>query len=110
MVHYVQAAAGGGHTVLLRSDGEVDAIGYNANGQCNVPSLPAGMHYTHVAAGDQFTVLLNNMGQPSMFGKCGNMQADFAGYAERAGIHYVKAAAGGDICVLICSDGGAIAF
>ena len=34
----VQVAAGGYHTVGLKSDGTVVAVGYNVDGQCNVGS------------------------------------------------------------------------
>ena len=49
--HYAQAAAGSrgpsaeGHTVLVRSDGEVVAFGYNGGGRCDVPALPLGTQY-----------------------------------------------------------------
>merc|ERR1712079_516506 len=36
---YVQAAAGGTHTVLLRSDGTAVACGLNGDGQCDLPAL-----------------------------------------------------------------------
>ena len=39
------------HTVARRSDGSVVAWGDNADGQCNVPALPAGLTYVEVAAG-----------------------------------------------------------
>ena len=34
-----QVAAGKFHTVGLRSDGSVVAVGYNGSGQCNVSSM-----------------------------------------------------------------------
>ncbi|CAK0901333.1 unnamed protein product [Prorocentrum cordatum] len=43
---YTQVAAGGGHTVLLRSDGTAAACGLNGDGQCDLPALPAGLTYT----------------------------------------------------------------
>ena len=36
---YTHVSAGGGHTVLLRSDGCAVACGVNNYGQCRVPSL-----------------------------------------------------------------------
>merc|ERR1712060_888156 len=43
---YVQVAAGGYHTVLLRSDGAVVACGWNGDNQCNTPALDGDMTYT----------------------------------------------------------------
>ena len=43
---YTQVAAGGGHTVLLRSDGRAVACGANHYGQCDLPALSAGLTYT----------------------------------------------------------------
>ena len=40
-------AAGGGHTVLLRSDGTAVACGRNADGQCHLPALDGGLTYVH---------------------------------------------------------------
>jgi hypothetical protein len=64
---YVEVAASGrydfwqamydGHTVALRSDGSVVAWGDNSYGQCNVPSLPAGLRYLAVSGGAGFTAI-----------------------------------------------------
>lgn len=48
---YTAVAAGGNHSLALRSDGQVVAWGSNTQGQTNVPDLPAGMRYTAVAGG-----------------------------------------------------------
>ena len=50
-VSYTQVAAGGYHTVLLRSDGRAVACGYNGDGQCTLPEPGDGVSYTQVAAG-----------------------------------------------------------
>lgn len=110
---FKQVAAGGGHTVLLRNDGTVVTDGYNANGQCNTPILPAGLHYTDVSAGDQFTVALRSDGRAVFCGNCNkawNMQLELDMYAGAHDTRYVGAASGGDIIVLLCSDGKAVAF
>ena len=39
---HMQVAAGSHHTVLLLSDGQVVACGYNDFGQCNVPEAAWG--------------------------------------------------------------------
>ena len=46
---YLQAAAGAGHTVLLRSNGEAVAFGDNDGGQCDVPALPPSTRYVQAA-------------------------------------------------------------
>ena len=45
-MRYTAAAAGFSHTVLLRSDGQAVAFGWNDDGQTDVPPLPAGLYYT----------------------------------------------------------------
>eukprot|EP00435_Cladocopium_sp_Y103_P058628 s1077_g20.t1 len=57
---YTQVSAGGGHTVLLRSDGNAVAIGDNGVGQCNIPPLDEGLEYTLSSAGGSHTVLLRS--------------------------------------------------
>ena len=42
---YTQVAAGGGHTVLLRSDGSAVACGCNHSGECDLPALVEGLTY-----------------------------------------------------------------
>lgn len=51
-----QVAAGGSHTVLLRTDGSVAVCGPNDQLQCSVPALPQGVRYVQVAAGTSHTV------------------------------------------------------
>merc|ERR1712232_115928 len=46
---YTQAAAGGLHTVLLRSDGTAVACGDNYDGRCDLPALEPGTTYTEQA-------------------------------------------------------------
>ena len=38
-VRFVAAAAGGNHTILVRSDGHAVATGANDAGQCQVPRI-----------------------------------------------------------------------
>ena len=61
-------AAGGYHTVLLKSDGTAAAFGDNDSGQCNIPALPEGVTYTQAAAGGVHTVLLKSDGTAAAFG------------------------------------------
>ena len=48
--------------MLLRSDGNAVACGYNGSDQCNIPPLDEGMSYTQVSAGGDHTVLLRSDG------------------------------------------------
>ena len=50
-VSYMQVAAGGSHTVLLRSDGRAVACGYNVDGQCTLPEVGVGVIYVPCIAG-----------------------------------------------------------
>ena len=67
--------AGGGHTVLLRSNGTAVACGGNLWGQCDLPALEGDLTYTQAAAGDHHTVLLRSDGTAvacgdNQFGQC----------------------------------------
>eukprot|EP00435_Cladocopium_sp_Y103_P057603 s17_g19.t2 len=61
-LHAFAMAAGGRHTVLLRSDGCAVATGINMDGQCDIPPFRNGLNYTQVSAGSHHTVLLRSDG------------------------------------------------
>ena len=61
-VVYTHVAAGGWHTVLLKSDGSATSFGSNMYGQCDMPDLPDGVSYVEVACGAHHTVLLKSDG------------------------------------------------
>ena len=105
---YVQAAASYAHTVLLRSDGQAVAFGFNHCGQCDVPALPPGTQYIQAAAGAGHTVLLRSDGQAVAFGVNAKGQCDVP--APPPGTLYVQAAAGSCHTVLLRSDGQAVAI
>ena len=67
-MQHVQATAGAGHTMLVRSDGEALAFGFNGDGECDVPALPPGTQYLQAAAGGH-TVLLRSDGEALAFGR-----------------------------------------
>ena len=56
-------AAGGGHTVLLRSDGNAIAFGKNDAEQCQIPLLDEGRYYKQVSSYGNHTVLLRSDGK-----------------------------------------------
>jgi len=68
-VTYTKAAAGAQHSVLVRSDGVVEALGDNSYQQCSVPDLPDGVTYVSAAAGDIHTVLIRSDGKAEAFGR-----------------------------------------
>src|SRR5262245_54234235 len=72
----VEVSAGGGHTVVRRSDGSVVAWGDNLDGQCNVPALPPGLSYVEVAAGGLHTVARRSDGSVVACGYNANGQCN----------------------------------
>ncbi|CAK0881390.1 unnamed protein product [Prorocentrum cordatum] len=101
-------AAGGSHTVLLRSDGTAVAFGANLYDQCNVPALDGGLSYTQVAAGYLHTVLLRSDGTAVACGA--NDRGQCSVPALDGGLSYTQVAAGYRHTVLLRSDGTAVAF
>ena len=58
---YIEMAAGTDHVVLLRSDGQVEAVYKAPTRLCeDVPTLPEGMTYTHVCVQDFTTVIIRS--------------------------------------------------
>ena len=100
------AYAGGGHTVLLRSDGQAVACGGNMGGQCNIPPLDAGISYSQVSAGWFHTVLLRSDGQAVACGSNSDGQCSIPPLNE--GLSYSQVSAGGFHTVLLRSDGQAV--
>ena len=90
---YTAVAAGGTHSLALRSDGRAIGFGSNASGQLDVPPLPPGVTYTAVAAGpgphpsSGHSVLLRSDGRVVAFGEeaFGNLRG--AGLAAGRQIH-----------------------
>ena len=105
---YTQVFAGSGHTLLLRSDGSVVAIGDNRRGQCNIPPLDEGMTYTQVSAGGPHTVFLRSDDCAVAIGdnSCGQCNIP----PLPAGMTYTHIAAGFVHTVLLRSDGSVVAI
>ena len=100
-------AAGGGYTVLLRSDGTAVASGNNDDGQCTMPPLDGELTYTQVAAGAGHMVLLMSDGTAvasgnNEYGQCLIPPLD-------GELTYTQVAAGRGHTVLLRSDGTAVA-
>ncbi len=94
-------AAGGFHTVGLKSDGTVVAVGYNGPGQCDVGGWT---DIIQVAAGSAHTVGLKSDGTVVAVGLNGNGQCNVGGWT---GI--IRVAAGWGHTVGLKSDGTVVA-
>jgi hypothetical protein len=106
-MRYVAGAAGSEHTVMIRSDGFAVACGWNVDGQCNVPDLPAGMRYVAAAAKGNQTVLIRSDGSAVAFG-C-NWKGACNIEALPARMRYVAVSAGGFHTLLFRNDGKVLA-
>jgi hypothetical protein len=94
-------AAGGYHTVGLKSDGTVVAVGYNSDGQCNVGGWT---DITQVAAGWCHTVGLKDDGTVVAVGYNYYGQCNVGGWTD-----IVQVAAGGYHTVGLKDDGTVVA-
>ena len=99
--------AGDYHTVLLRSDSTAIACGWNADGQCDLPALDAGLTYAQVAAGPSHTLLLRSDGAAVACGANSHGQCDLP--CLHGGLTYAQVAAGAYHTVFLKSDGTAVA-
>ena len=104
---YTQVAAGGGHTVLLKDNGQAVACGSNDDGECNIPDLAAGERYTQIATGFCHTVLLKDNGQAVACGA--NLDGECNIPALAAGETYTQIAAGGSHTVCLKNNGQVVA-
>lgn len=96
-----QSISGKYHTVGLKSDGTVVAVGDNANNQCNVSSWT---DIVSVAAGTNHTVGLKSDGTVVAVGDNNYSQCDVAGWTE-----IVAISAGTNHTVGLKSDGTVVA-
>ena len=94
-------SAGGYHTVGLRSDGTVVAVGYNGNGQCNVGGWA---NIIQVSAGKLHTVGLRSDGTVVAVGYNGNGQCNVGGWTN-----IIQVSAGDYHTVGLRSDGTVVA-
>jgi len=94
-------AAGDRHTVALKSDGTVVAVGRNAEGQCNVGSW---RYITQVTAGRWYTVGLEDDGRVVAVGWNEDGQCDVGDWTD-----IIQVAAGAWHTVGVKSDGTLIA-
>jgi len=100
----VAIAAGGSHTVALKSDGTLVAWGRNSDGQTTVPAGLSGV--VAIAAGGAHTVALKSDGTVVAWG--GNDRGQTTVPAGLSGV--VAIAAGGAHTVALKSDGTVVAW
>ena len=99
-----KVAAGGDHTVGLKADGTVVAVGWNYSGQCNVTDWE---HIVQVAAGEAHTVGLESDGTVVAAGAVG--EYDYGQCNVSDWEHIVQVAAGWFHTVGLKSDGTVVA-
>lgn len=99
---FVAISAGGSHTVALKSDGTVAAVGLNDDGQCNVTEWS---DIFKIAAGSHYTLGLKSDGTVLVAGSIAlNMRKELSAWND------IVAIAANDICVVgMRSDGSVVA-
>lgn len=90
-------ASGTGHTVALKDNGTVVAVGNNSKGQCNVSGWA---DIVSVSAGTYFTVGLKANGTVVATGSNSNGQCDVNGWRNAAAV-----SAGGSHTLVLMQDG-----
>ncbi|MHC4862013.1 MAG: RCC1 domain-containing protein, partial [Planctomycetota bacterium] len=93
--------------LALRSDGKLDAWGWNAEGQGDVPASEGGT-YTQVAAGCHHNLALRSDGAVTAWGKNGSGQCTVPTLEE--GVTYTQVAAGLGHSLALRSDGTVAAW
>jgi len=111
-LRYVQVAAGGCHTVLLRSNGtvmfwDVPEEGHGDSGWRDWPAQEEGVTFVQIAAGGGSTILLRSDG--TIVASGGNLPEQCEIPVLEAGLTYTQVSAGTFHTVLLRSDGVAVA-
>ncbi|MBN1845807.1 MAG: hypothetical protein JW810_09000 [Sedimentisphaerales bacterium] len=101
--NYVAVAAGGGHSLALKSNGALAAWGANSYGQT---TIPGGTAFVAVAAGENFSLALRDDGTVAAWGDNGSGQTLVPGDPNAI----VAIAAGGEHALALREDGGLLAW
>jgi hypothetical protein len=111
-VTYTGGASDERHTVLLRSDGQAVAFGFDPDididEQVDIPPLPMGTTYTAVGVGYNHTVLLRSDGQVLAFGSNEYGQTEVPPLPS--GMTYTGVDAGWMNSAVLRSDGQVLVF
>lgn len=97
-------AAGDGHCVGLHSDGTLEAVGLNANGQCNVQDLYSDSPIVSIAAGYEHTVALHADGTVTAIGRNNLSQCEVSEWRD-----IIAICAGSEHTVGLRADGTVVA-
>jgi len=100
---FTAIAAGGDHSLALKSDGSIVGWGNNDSGQATPP--PAGNNFIAVAAGDDFSLALKSDGSIVAWG-----DNTYGQTAPPAGNNFIAVTAGGYHSLALKSDGSIVGW
>ena len=99
-----QIAFGSDHTAAVLTNGEVACWGYNADGQCDVPTGIGSA--VSIAVGGFHTVALLEDGSVVCWGRTDDGQCDVPEFTDTV----VSVAAGEDYTVAVLADGSLVSW
>ena len=117
-VTFIQASAGGSHSVAISDDGNLYTWGNATKGRLgrdtnNTPAdkpgkvdTPVGVTFTQASAGDGNSIALSSDGSLYTWGDSGKTSSDRPNKVDTpAGITFTQASAGASYCLALGSDG-----
>ncbi|MEY2808304.1 MAG: hypothetical protein RIR65_2721, partial [Planctomycetota bacterium] len=94
--------------VVAQVPGQVVAWGWNAYGQCNVPTLPPGLRYESAAVGGWHSLALRSDGAVLAWGL--NWEGQCNVPTLPSGLRYASVAGGAEHSLALRSDGAVVAW